>query len=130
MTPSGGFRYDLSWRRREVAALAVLGVLAGAALAAGASLRAPWPGCPLDRQRLRLEAAAETIDPNTASVGSLLRLPDIGARRARAIVEFRSAHGGRPFRTLDDLKQVDGIADGIVRDLGRIRQFLAIPEKP
>ncbi len=57
----------------------------------------------------------ETINLNTASVYDLQRLPGIGEKRARAIVDYREEHG--PFRTVDDLDAVDGIGQGILDGL-------------
>lgn len=124
-------RYDLLWRRRELAALLLLAAGAGAALGARSLNRAGWPGCPESQQTLRRQQAAERIDPNTASAGSLMRLPGIGASLAEAIIRHRqTARDGRPFRTLQDLDAVPGIGEGKIRELARHLQFLAIPEKP
>jgi competence ComEA-like helix-hairpin-helix protein len=56
---------------------------------------------------------ADRINPNTAAVGSLVRLPGVGITRANAIAAYRDAHerqGGAPvFRNCDDLQEVSGI---------------------
>ena len=59
----------------------------------------------------RLVTAAEPehpIDINTASVAELTSLPGIGESKAKAIVEYRAAD---PFKTVEDLKKVQGIGD-------------------
>ena len=117
-------RLDVSWRRREAAAIVVLGVLAGAALGVRAILYEPWPGCSPAQHSRRIARASETIDPNTASVGSLIRLPEIGPRRAQAIVEYRARPGSIPFRRLDDLERISGIGAGIVHEIVRVEPFL------
>ena len=57
----------------------------------------------------------EVIDLNTADVGDLRRLPGIGEKRARAIVEYRETEG--PFERVEDLVLVKGIGDGILAGL-------------
>jgi DNA uptake protein ComE-like DNA-binding protein len=57
---------------------------------------------------------ASRINPNTASVGSLVRLPGIGLTRATAIVAFRdqvAKEGGEgvAFSEPGDLQQIRGI---------------------
>lgn len=117
-------RLDVSWRRREAAAIIALGLLAGVALGVRALHRQPWPGCSPAQQSQRIARARETIDPNTASVGSLIRLPEIGPRRAQAIVEYRARPGAVPFRRLDDLERISGIGPGIVREISRDEAFV------
>jgi len=70
---------------------------------------------PADKQRVQI--ARERINPNTASVTSMLRLYKIGPARAKAIVEYRSSHGPNPFKTADDLTKVHGIGSGIVNGI-------------
>ena len=54
-----------------------------------------------------------TVNINTANADTLaVALDGVGAARARAIVEYREAHG--PFRSVDDLAQVKGIGDRVV----------------
>lgn len=47
------------------------------------------------------------VNINTASVHHLQRINGIGETKARAIVEYREAHGG--FRSVDELVNVSGI---------------------
>jgi hypothetical protein len=66
--------------------------------------------------------ASETINPNTAPVGSLIRLPGIGLTRARAIAAHRDAvrdaTGERiAFRVSDDLQQIKGIGPKTATDI-------------
>jgi len=55
------------------------------------------------------------INPNDASISSLVRLPGIGAAKAAAIVAYRDgyrpeqAEGSRAFSDCDDLQKVKGI---------------------
>lgn len=64
----------------------------------------------------------ERINPNTAPIGSLIRLPGIGATRARAIVAHRDAVREKTgseiaFHISDDLQQIKGIGPGTVADV-------------
>ncbi|UED73176.1 ComEA family DNA-binding protein [Brevibacillus sp. DP1.3A] len=53
--------------------------------------------------------ASSGINLNTATVEQLMSLPGIGEARAKAIVDYRSKQG--PFRSADDLKQIEGIGE-------------------
>ena len=57
----------------------------------------------------------ETIDLNTADVYELQRLPGIGEKRAQAIVDYRTEHG--PFRSVEELDNVEGFGEGILSGL-------------
>ena len=70
----------------------------------------------------------ERINPNEAPAASLMRLPQIGVARARAIVMHRNRTGSRDdrqrvFQTADDLRQIKGIGPAIVEDLRPWLQF-------
>ena len=61
------------------------------------------------------------INPNNASVASLIRLPGIGPVRAAAIVEYRSAMTGstKAFSSCPDLQKVKGIGPKTAESIGR-----------
>ncbi len=70
------------------------------------------------------EIVLETrINPNTAPAASLMRLPNIGPKRARAIVEYRRAVGGagRAFEKAEDLAKIKGVGPATVEG---VRQWL------
>jgi competence protein ComEA len=57
--------------------------------------------------------APMSVNINTADAQTLAAALDgVGASRAKAIVEYRDAHG--PFRSVDDLAQVKGIGERVV----------------
>ncbi len=61
------------------------------------------------------------INPNNASVASLIRLPGIGPVRAAAIVEYRAAMTGstKAFSSCADLQKVKGIGPKTAESIGR-----------
>ena len=59
--------------------------------------------------------APMSVNINTANANTLaVALDGVGAQRAKAIVDYREAHG--PFRTIDDLAQVKGIGERVVAE--------------
>lgn len=74
--------------------------------------------------RLRLNyplALEQKINPNDASVASLIRLPGIGRVRASAIVEYRSAMTGseKAFGSSGDLEKIKGIGPKTAKSMER-----------
>ncbi len=70
------------------------------------------------------EIVLETrINPNTAPAASLMRLPNIGPKRAEAIVEYRRSAGGAEsaFEKAEDLAKIKGIGPATVAG---VRQWL------
>ena len=59
--------------------------------------------------------AIAAININTASKEELDALPGVGPVKAQAIVDYRKANG--PFKTIDDLKKVNGIGDATFEKL-------------
>ena len=57
----------------------------------------------------------DKIKPNHASVASMVRLPNIGPERAKAIIEYRME--GEPFETVADLQKIRGIGPKTVEAL-------------
>ena len=53
--------------------------------------------------------AIAAVNINTATKDELDVLPGIGPVKAQAIVDYRKANG--PFKSVDDLKKVNGIGD-------------------
>lgn len=66
-------------------------------------------------------ALKDTISLNAATKEDLMRLPRIGAKMAERIIEYRESQGG--FRSLEELKNVEGIGD---KTYERIVPFLTL----
>ena len=64
---------------------------------------------------------AAQININNADEAQLTSLKGIGPTKAKAITQYRQAHG--PFKTVDDLKHVSGIGDQTVAAL---RPFITV----
>jgi len=58
-------------------------------------------------------AAKAPLNINVADVVELQRLSGIGAVKARAIVDYRQAHGA--FASVDELLEVKGIGKGLLQ---------------
>ena len=55
------------------------------------------------------------VNINTATPAELEALPGIGPAKAKAIAEYRQQHGA--FKSVDELKNVKGIGDGVLSKL-------------
>lgn len=64
---------------------------------------------------LLISLALAAVDVNTADAAVLEGLPGIGPSKAQAIIAWRTANG--PFKSLDDLDQVDGIGPSTLANL-------------
>ncbi|MFI7338073.1 helix-hairpin-helix domain-containing protein [Streptomyces sp. NPDC050085] len=63
-------------------------------------------------------APAGPIGLNTATVDQLDTLPGVGPVLAQHIVDYRTEHGG--FRSVDELREVNGIGDRRFEDLQKL----------
>ncbi len=63
----------------------------------------------------------EKININTADTEALEALPKIGPKLAQRIVDYRLRFGY--FRSIDELKNVEGIGDGIIE---AIRDYITV----
>ncbi len=90
--------------------LAWLLALCTFALAARAQAQGVPAHAPAD-----VEQVHPRVDLNQADEAALLALPGIGEARARAILAYRSSHGG--FRSLSQLLQVKGVGRALLKRL-------------
>ncbi len=58
--------------------------------------------------------AADGVNLNTATQEELTALPGIGPSKAKAIIDYRSAH---PFKSVEEVKNVRGIGDHMFESL-------------
>ena len=70
----------------------------------------------------------KTVNPNTASVESLARLPGIGVTKAGEIVSYRKQFqnenlGQAAFQNINDLQKVKGIGPKTVQNIYRHLDF-------
>lgn len=68
----------------------------------------------------------ERINPNTAPLGSLVRLPGIGKVRALDMIEWRDGQEGPAFESAASLEAVKGIGPKTVETMS---EWLAFEEK-
>lgn len=59
--------------------------------------------------------ALAAVNINTATAEELKALPGIGPAKAQAIVDYRQSNGS--FKSVEDLKKVKGIGEGIFNKL-------------
>lgn len=100
------------------------GILPGGAssFAASSVSASRAPAASNGESRAAAQNAGGKININTASARQLSDgLPGIGDTLAQRIVEYRTQHG--PFRSVDGLKNVDGIGD---KKLAEIRQSATV----
>ena len=64
---------------------------------------------------LSMSWALAAVNIHTAGADELKALPGIGPAKAEAIVEYRKQHGN--FKSVEELKNVKGIGDGIYNRL-------------
>ena len=74
----------------------------------------------LKEQETSTEAAIDDglVDINKATEGELTTLPGIGQNKASQIVEYRQSNGA--FTSIDDIKNVSGIGDGIFKQINSL----------
>lgn len=70
-------------------------------------------------------AEGKPLNVNTATMAELMAIKGIGEVKARAIIEHREKHG--PFKTVDELKNVDGIGDKL---LATLRSQVTVGDQP
>ncbi|WP_025718839.1 ComEA family DNA-binding protein [Paenibacillus sp. 1-18] len=61
------------------------------------------------------------VNINTATADELMELPGVGAKKAKAILEYRNQHG--PFQRVNDLDQVKGIG---AKMLAKMKPYVSL----
>ena len=61
------------------------------------------------------------VNINTASIAELTSVTGIGESRAQAIIAYREKNGG--FRSIEEIKKVDGIKDGL---FSKIKDYITV----
>lgn len=124
--PAQHRRYDLAWSRGNQLAISILCSIFLLTLIVGAFSDARELSGPAPINHDLVAAAAERIDPNTASSASLQRLPGIGPARAEAIIEYRRTAGSAAFTNADDLAKVSGIGQTMARRIAPFVKFSSL----
>ena len=121
--------FDLSFsagQRRTITALLFVAIGWGGWRLYHNPVTIPDPQSP---QGDRYADLADRIDPNAAEVADLATIPGLGTKRARTLVEWRTAAQRRDgqavvFRRPEDLYKVRGIGPSLV---DQMRPYLIFP---
>ena len=62
-----------------------------------------------------------SVSINNATLEELMTIPGIGSSKAQKIIEYRNNNG--PFTTIEDIKNVSGIGDGVY---AKIKDYITI----
>lgn len=104
---------DVSQKQQELESqLAALKTEAAAVTASTAQAAAPSESKSSSSSQT---ASGAIVHLNSANIAALETLPGIGAAKAQAILDYRTAHG--PYKSVNDLLNVKGIGDATLKKL-------------
>ena len=115
-------RLAMGWHVQQTGAMLVLCGVAIVALGWTQTHRLAWPAGATDPTAIAM--GREHIDPNTASAGSLQRLPGIGPALTNSIIAYRDGVPAPAFSTIEDITLIQGIAE---KRALRIEPYLQFP---
>lgn len=105
-------------KRRQEGLFLLCAVLTAAACVALAVWFAPPRLGPSGRTEDLTLVQLIRVDLNTADASTLCLLPEIGEKRAQAILDYRQAHGA--FHRVTDVLAVPGVTEEIVAAWGEL----------
>jgi competence protein ComEA len=118
-------RFPVLLRRNDQAAAAGLALLGVAAVVGWLAVQGGTQGRMAEADRPEPKSVRFQIDVNAAYEVQWNQLPGVGETLARRIVEDRRQRG--PFRTVEDLRRVQGIGP---KTLEKLRPYLQPPDGP
>jgi len=77
---------------------------------------------PKEKAKAAEPAKVAKVDINSATEADLTKIPGIGEKIAKAIVEYRAKE---PFKTIEDIKKVKGISD---KKFAKIKDQIEVKE--
>jgi len=111
------------WTARQQAGLVVLLLAVLVMLGGLRAIRTLTISEPAPANGVRSAELADRLDPNVATVGELCAIPELGEKRAEAIIAFRG-NRARAFDSIDELQFIRGIGPATIE---RLSQYLSIP---
>jgi competence protein ComEA len=109
------------WRQRFLVVTVTAGLLGGASVW-GQAQQQPAESAPAPATKTVMAVKPMgKININTADEATLMALKGIGEAKAKAIIEYRQKNG--PFKAIDDLTKVNGIAD---KTLAQLREQITV----
>ena len=119
---------SLAWTATHRRTIAILLLLFWVYLGARYAMHPHYVSDPQPRTGSRASELADRLDINTATWQELTAIPNLGEKRAQAIVAFREAHApsatGPVFKSANDLLRVRGIGAATAT---KLKEYLIFP---
>jgi competence ComEA-like helix-hairpin-helix protein len=115
-------RRPVLWTQSQRGTLLILLLIFIVCLTIKATLNRQYIPNPQPPNSPLAENLATRLDPNTATLQELIILPQLGEKRAAAILNYRDHHlathpGTDAFKNLDDLLRITGIGPAMLETL-------------